>query len=35
MKFFGFLRSLFIDKFWIKILSLVLAFIAVVLLNVS
>lgn len=35
MKFIGFLKKLFISKFWIKALSLLLAFFVVILLNIA
>ena len=34
MKFGRFLKNVFISKFWIKALSLILAFFVVILLNV-
>ena len=35
MKFMEFIKNLFISKFWIKALSLLLAFFVVILLNVG
>ena len=35
MKFMQFLKNLFISKFWIKALSLLLAFFVVILLNIG
>lgn len=35
MKFANFLKSVFISKFWIKFITLLLAFAMVVLLNVT
>ncbi len=35
MKFGQFLKNLFISKFWIKALSLILAFAVVILLNIG
>lgn len=35
MKFAQFLKSVFVSKFWIKFITLVLAFAVVVLLNVT
>jgi len=35
MKFMQFLKNLFISKFWIKALSLLLAFFVVILLNIA
>lgn len=34
MKFVEFLKNVFVSKFWIKAISLLLAFFAVILLNV-
>lgn len=34
MKFFNFLKNVFFSKFWIKAMSLLLAFLVVILLNV-
>lgn len=34
MKFIEFLKNVFVSKFWIKAISLLLAFFAVILLNV-
>lgn len=34
MRFLQFLKQVFISKFWIKIISLILAIVVVVLLNV-
>lgn len=34
MRFVQFLKNLFISKFWIKFISLALAFLVVILLNV-
>ncbi len=34
MKFVNFLKNVFVSKFWIKAISLLLAFFAVILLNV-
>lgn len=35
MKFLNFLKNLFVSKFWIKAISLLLAVFVVVILNVS
>ena len=35
MKFGQFLKSVFVSKFWIKFITLLLAFAAVILLNVN
>lgn len=35
MKFLKFLKELFLSKFWIKAISLLLAFFVVILLNVT
>ena len=35
MKFVQFLKSVFVSKFWIKFITLVLAFAVVVLLNIT
>ena len=34
MKFFQFLKNVFVSKFWIKAMSLLLAFFVVILLNI-
>lgn len=34
MKFINFLKSVFVSKFWIKAMSLLLAFFVVILLNI-
>lgn len=34
MKFIGFLKKVFVSKFWIKALSLILAAFVVILLNI-
>ena len=35
MKFVQFLKSVFVSKFWIKLITLLLAFALVILLNVT
>ena len=35
MKFAQFLKSVFVSKFWIKFITLVLAFAVVILLNIT